>query len=124
MPHKDIAYVPPRTNVCPTCGLQHRLVDDEFVHALERLGATPEQIAMIQEESDDLATRMGWRTTRTRPRRTRPRPLRESESTSGTRSGGSGHARRVSSEDCLGPHHAELGHAAHDEAGKGGRAAP
>jgi hypothetical protein len=59
MPHKDIAYVPPRTNVCPTCGLQHRLVDDEFVHALERLDATPEQIAMIQEESDDLATAYG-----------------------------------------------------------------
>jgi hypothetical protein len=59
MGHKDIAYVPPRTNPCPTCGLQHRLVDDEFVHALERLGATPEQIAMFQEESDDLADAYG-----------------------------------------------------------------
>lgn len=59
MSNKDIAYVAPATNPCPVCGQPHRLMTDELANAVLRLGGTPEMVALLQEESDDLAEAYG-----------------------------------------------------------------
>lgn len=59
MSGKDIAYVAPATNPCPVCGQCHRLMTDELAAAVLKLGGTPEMVALLQEESDDLAEAYG-----------------------------------------------------------------